>query len=716
MTAVLQERSDNRLMDATMAWLRTVLVPPAGTPEPASPRATSDHQPARQARRRLEEALTADPAPRFTRLCDSLGMRPFERDVALLCLAHALSTEIARLCAAMPESRGGAPTFALAMALAVDEEFDAAAPDQQVCTTRISAPAEWNALAPDRPLRLWRLLELCQPPGHALISSALQMEERVVNHLRGLNHLDDRLMPLVVPVQPDPLDTLTSATQQARLLEALDRLQRLSARRPRLLVQMPGGDSTTKRLFARCIAAAVGRRLHRVSVAQLPAGVDLSAVVDLWNREVHLQDVALLVDAGSAAADATQLLTRLLDGLTGLVFLDAYDAVPHEDTALVLDVARPEAAEQRSMWGDVLADGAGEWPARLAGQFDLNLGEIVETVASVAGDEASPAEAGARTWEAQRARARPRLEGLARRITTGTCLADVQLSDREKRLLEQVADQTRHRARVYDEYGFRGKLSRGLGITALFAGESGTGKTMAAEGLANELRLDLYRIDLASVVSKYIGETEKNLRQVFDAAEQSGAVLLFDEADALFGKRSEVQDSHDRYANIEVSYLLQRMEAYRGLAILTTNMKSALDPAFLRRLRFIVPFPFPGPEERERIWRGVFPMESGGAGQPRRYRIAGVDRLDMAALARPGLTGGQIRNIALGAAFLAAAGNGVVTMELLREAAREELRKGGRPFVGTDYAAWVTPSEQAGGGHDRAPAPAGAPVRAGVPA
>ena len=156
----------------------------------------------------------------------------------------------------------------------------------------------------------------------------------------------------------------------------------------------------------------------------------------------------------------------------------------------------------------------------------------------------------------------------------------------------------RQRAKVYQEWGFARKCARGLGISALFAGGSGTGKTMAAEVLANELRLDLYRIDLSQVVSKYIGETEKNLRRVFEGAEEGGAILLFDEADALFGKRAEVKDSLDRYANIEVSYLLQRMEAYRGLAILTTNMKEALDPAFLRRIRFVVQFPFPDLTER----------------------------------------------------------------------------------------------------------------------
>ena len=193
------------------------------------------------------------------------------------------------------------------------------------------------------------------------------------------------------------------------------------------------------------------------------------------------------------------------------------------------------------------------------------------------------------------------------RIVRETWLDDVQLPDDEKRMLVQIRDQMLLRATVYDHYGFRPRLAGNLGVTALFAGESGTGKTMAAEALAKELHLDLYRIDLASVVSKYIGETEKNLNRLLDVAEESSAVLLFDEADAIFGKRSEVQDSHDRYANIEVSYLLQRMEAYAGLAILTTNLKSALDTAFLRRLRFIITFPFPGVKQRRNIWKGIFP-------------------------------------------------------------------------------------------------------------
>jgi SpoVK/Ycf46/Vps4 family AAA+-type ATPase len=240
-------------------------------------------------------------------------------------------------------------------------------------------------------------------------------------------------------------------------------------------------------------------------------------------------------------------------------------------------------------------------------------------------------------------------------------------------MLRQLVAQVRQRSRVYDEWGFGESTARGLGISALFAGESGTGKTMAAEVIARALRLDLFRIDLSAVMSKYIGETEKNLRQVFDAAEHGGAILLFDEADALFGKRGEVKDSHDRYANIEIDYLLQRLEAYRGLAILTTNLRSAMDPAFVRRLRFIVEFPFPAVADRRRLWRQAFP-----AG-------AGAGELDFDRLARLALTGGSIRNVALNAAFLAADAGQAIGMGHVLTAARGEFRKLERPVNEAEF-------------------------------
>jgi SpoVK/Ycf46/Vps4 family AAA+-type ATPase len=251
------------------------------------------------------------------------------------------------------------------------------------------------------------------------------------------------------------------------------------------------------------------------------------------------------------------------------------------------------------------------------------------------------------------------------------------LPEAQRQILREIATHVRQRTKVYETWGFVTKGERGLGISALFVGSSGTGKTMAAEVLAGELRLDLYRIDLSSVVSKYIGETEKNLRRVFDAAEEGGAILLFDEADALFGKRSEVKDSHDRYANIEVSYLLQRMEAYRGLAILTTNMKESLDTAFLRRLRFVVQFPFPDAAHRAEIWRRIFPKSTP------------TENLDSIKLSRLNVAGGNIRNVALNAAFLAAEADEPVRMTHLLRAARSEYAKLEKPLTESEIGGWA---------------------------
>jgi DNA replication protein DnaC len=640
----------------------------------------TDQQHVRQVRQALEQAMAAEPASRFVRFCDVFQLQPSERDVLLLCLCHAVNTEIARLCAAMPESSAGCPSFALALGLAEDPSWDALSSEEQAQTPRRGAIPEWSMLAPDRPLRYWRMIEISQPGAQPLVSSPLRADERIVNHLMGRDYLDDRIAALCQPIDFDPQHNALSLSQSQQISAAIERLHALAEQRGQLLVQMPGSDTASKRLYANGIADAFDLALYQISIEQLNQPNTLDTFVRLWNRERHLQRLALYIDASEGNSESNALLSRLMNMLGGVIFLDLPEPLSNLPTALLLEAKRPSPAEQTELWQTLLADQAGDWPERLAGQFNLNLSEFREALLLAQADHSEQSELGARIWSACRRRARPRLDGLARRISSRTRLADVQVPESEKRLLEQIRDQARYRNTVYDQYGFREHLNRGLGITALLAGESGTGKTMAAEALANELKLDLYRIDLASVVSKYIGETEKNLKRIFDAAEQSGAVLLFDEADAIFGKRSEVKDSHDRYANIEVGYLLQRMEAYEGLAILTSNMKQALDQAFLRRIRFIVQFSFPGAEQREQIWRQIFP-----AG------VRGLDCLDYRKLARPNLTGGQIRNIALNAAFLAAARDGMISHELLREAARDELRKNGKPFSASDFASWETP-------------------------
>ena len=277
---------------------------------------------------------------------------------------------------------------------------------------------------------------------------------------------------------------------------------------------------------------------------------------------------------------------------------------------LQVDVPRADAREQRFLWEQALGAETvalnGSLDA-LTRQFDLDPHAIAAASVDALRAGGTLEEA---LWRACRTQSRPKLDDLAQRLEPVAGWDDIVLPAAQLEILREVAAHVRGRQRVYDDWGFARKSLRGLGVSALFEGVSGTGKTMAAEVLALELDLDLYRIDLSQVVSKYIGETEKNLRRVFDAAETGGTILLFDEADALFGKRTEVKDSHDRYANIEVSYLLQRMEAYRGLAILTTNQRDALDQAFARRLRFVVDFPFPDAAERAEIWRRVFPSET----------------------------------------------------------------------------------------------------------
>jgi SpoVK/Ycf46/Vps4 family AAA+-type ATPase len=282
-----------------------------------------------------------------------------------------------------------------------------------------------------------------------------------------------------------------------------------------------------------------------------------------------------------------------------------------------------------------------------------------------------------RLWSSCREQARPRLDDIATRIEPMAQWDDLVVPPETRAMLEALASHVRHRTLVYDKWGFGAHTHRGLGTGALFAGSSGTGKTLAAEILAREAGLDLVHIDLSQIVNKYVGETEKNLRRVFDAAEDSGAILLFDEADALFGKRGEVEKGTDRYANIEVSYLLQRMEAYRGLAILTTNQREAIDTAFLRRLRFVISFPFPDASLRVALWQRAFPAPA-----PR-------GPIDVHRLARLQLAGGNIRNVAVNAAFIAAERGESISMHHVLAASRAEFIKIERPFPEAEVRDWV---------------------------
>ncbi len=399
----------------------------------------------------------------------------------------------------------------------------------------------------------------------------------------------------------------------------------------------------------------------------------------LLDTEQHSNPTA---DTGS---NGPSVLEQLVPQLATPVVIATVQRHYIPQCALVnFDVVRLSYGEQLALWQSALGEQAGEMNGylhRLVSQFNLSPVTIAVAGQSVLPEGNNGAMGtdnwGDRLWQFCRRQARPQLDDLAQRIDTSATWDDLVLPEREKGILQAIAAQVQYRAQVYEDWGFARKSQRGLGISVMFAGQSGTGKTMAAEVLAKQFQLDLYRIDLSTVVSKYIGETEKNLRRIFDAAEAGGAVLLFDEADALFGKRTEVKDSHDRHANVEVSYLLQRMESYQGLAILTTNLKKSLDQAFMRRIRFIVDFPFPDREARTEIWRRVFPAQS--PTQDLKYEKLG--NLSVA--------GGNIRTIALNAAFIAAAAGEPIQMTHILQATQQEYLKLERTLTDTEVKGWV---------------------------
>ncbi len=575
----------------------------------------------------------------------------FERDLLLLVAGVEMDARIAALCA----QGSGQPqrpwaTFGLALA--------------------VLPQPHWSAIAPHGPLRRWRLLEIDE--GAGITSARLRLDERVLHFIAGLNALDHRLQPLL---QAQPPAGAMGRAQQVAVAQLLRQLRASADQLPAIVLD--GDDSAGQHDVAAAVAAELGAGLYRLRASDIPAAAtEQAALAALWAREAALLGCGLLIDCDEREAQG--LLARLLERLDGLVFVSGQDLSLGNAPQLRQTLARPEAPERLQLWQSALAGKAaalGPVVETLASQYCLGARRIGQIAALARGDSVSQDAAALHLASRGSAHAMP---GLAQRIGTRAQWSDLVLPPAQQAVLRQIAAHARHRLTVHHRWGFAGQGARGLGIATLFWGDSGTGKSLGAEVIANELGLALYRIDLSAVVNKYIGETEKNLRRLFDAAEEAGALLLFDEADALFGKRSEVRDSHDRYANIEVSYLLQRMEAYSGLAILTTNHKAALDPAFQRRLRFVVHFPFPDQAQREGIWRAVFP-----AGAP---LDAGVD---FARLARLSVAGGTIRNIALSAAFLAAEAGTPIGMAQLLQAAQLDAAKRDKPYSDAETRGWA---------------------------
>lgn len=610
----------------------------------------------------LDNGKAAPPRTRADAIADRFALDAFGRNLLLLgawaALDPAAGERIAELHA---DPRRTAPSLGLAL---------------------IKLPgANWTALGADAPLRAHGLIRI--DSGEGLGSAPFAVAEAVLLALVDAPSLAEELALQARRVAP----TADLSPSRARLSEAI-KLRIVGE--PGMTLQLCGPDALGKEQAAAAALAASKRPLYAISGAALPpAPADIARLAQLWRRDLMLTNGALFVDAARGEPAPLASFVELLQ--LPLIVAAPDPLLIGRSPTVRLDMPRMTAKEQIPVWRSRLGPYAKRLNGtiqRLAGHFPVSP-ELADSVAAELAilapqlAKAGKSKKGAPklediAWDAARRFARPQMEDLARRIESEAQWDDLVLPPHQKEVLKAIVAQVRNRATVYESWGFAKRSGgRGLGVSVLFSGPSGAGKTLAGEILGAELGLDVYRIDLSSMVSKWIGETEKNLRRVFDAAEEGSAILQFDEADALFGKRGEINDSRDRLANIEVSYLLQRLEEYRGLSILTTNLRSNIDTAFLRRLRFIIDFNFPAQAERAEIWRHIFPKAT-----PR-------GKLDYDQLAQLNLAGGSIRNVAMAAAFAAADQDKKVGMGHILVAARLEYEKSGRSLTSAELKGWM---------------------------
>lgn len=553
-------------------------------------------------------------------------------------------------------------------------------------------------LSPNAPLRKNQLVQLFDDPAYPhspLLGKFIKVDDRVVDYLFGSDALDSSLAPYAQVLRPRTrMQDLFLPDELKRRVGTL--VEEEKAMGQPLVIYFQGLDGVGKSSFVEALCRQHGGRLLLVDGGRLAKleNAEFSRITYLVSREAKLQDAILYWCGFETLLEEEQQprLERLwsqLEERSGLTFLAGQSVwepkgLRQKVAFMRFEIPVPSSTERLHLWARALEGRAaldeGVNLNQLAGKFRFSGGQIRDAAVTACSlvrrrHSAENPVSQKDLLEACRLQSNRKLARLARRITSRYCWEDIVLPVAQLTQLEEICGYVKYRSQVYDQWGFDRKLSGGKGLNILFAGSSGTGKTMAAEVMANELGLDLYKIDLATVVSKYIGETEKNLARIFAEAESSNAILFFDEADALFGKRSEVRDSHDRYSNIEISYLLQKMEEYEGVSILATNLRKNMDDAFVRRLAFAVNFPFPDLEYRQQIWEKVWPLE-----------MPLAEDLDLVFIARQfKIAGGNIRNIALAAAFLAARDGHMVTMEHLMRATKREFQKMGKVCVEADF-------------------------------
>lgn len=530
------------------------------------------------------------------------------------------------------------------------------------------------------------------PSGSSGLAQFLQLDQRMLHYILENDTLDGRLAGYVSVLHPTETveQVLVDPALKTRLARFCQRqLSQLPSGQQRFVFYFHGPYGIGKRDLALGLCAQWGRPLLCVDMALLLAREpDVATALRFVFREGRLWDAAIYLDHCDAllqeevkAKAWMKTVARVADEYGQLTFMAgelprSLQGVFAQKSFCAVEVPMPDASLRQTAWeralqGVPLSSGQ-SWAGELASRFQLTPGQIDDAAAWLAQQRAMASDevevTRAELYAACRRQSHHKLAELAVKIEPHYGWDDLVLPLDKQERLRELCDQVVHRHRVFGDWGFGRKLGHGRGISALFAGPSGTGKTMAAEVIAHELQLDLYKIDLAGVVNKYIGETEKNLAKIFHEAETSNAILFFDEADALFGKRTKISDAHDRYANIETSYLLQRMEAYEGVVILATNLRENMDEAFTRRIKFMVDFPFPDVASRKLIWQTHFPREAPMSGNVDFERLS--QQLQ--------ITGGSIKNIVLNAAFFAAADGGVIGMEHILRGARGEYEKIGK--------------------------------------
>jgi ATPase family associated with various cellular activities (AAA) len=591
------------------------------------------------------------------------GLSSFDLELLVIALAPEVDVRYGRLYAFLQDDVSRTvPEVDLALTL--------------LCPTAESKIARREHFASDAPLLRDELLSLISGPGgerSSLLSQGLKLDDAVIRRVLGIGGLHSRLRRSCTLLDP-------TAANDGAVDAALAGLVADAHRRGEpLTLYLSGRSARAKREAAHALAATAHAPLLCMDVEAAFDGPGDQGLIGVLLRDASLHDAVVYLDPIDQLRESGPVARRLLEALSGhggASLLGGTRPDPPAGLEGMLHAAfeLPDRVARRDRWADALAGAAitvdEETVDDLAARFRLTPDQITDAVAvarNVARIDDRPVRRGD-LFAAARTRTDVAPSGLARKIDPIHDWDDLVLPEDTAAQLQEMCQQIVERPRVLDAWGFGHRHARGRGVSALFAGPSGTGKTTAAEIIARELGLDLLKIDLSGVVSKYIGETEKNLQRVFAAAENANAILFFDEADALFGKRSEVRDSHDRYANIEIAYLLERMEDYDGVAILATNLRQNVDDAFVRRLSFVVEFPFPTDDERVRIWELQFPAEA--EREP---------EIDFEALAREfRITGGSIRNIVQAAAYLAAGDGRPIATPHLLHATRREYQKLGR--------------------------------------